>query len=277
MHELSATQDPMIDPQNAVLRLCPHWQGENLGPFDFLSGGYSNDNYAFTHEGERYVLRVPQGERPFVDRKLEQAFYRQAQQVRTVSVVAFDTDLGLMLSRWQEGPLLSDEPAGIDELVPYLQELHQGLPPSTRPYDPIALARGYLKVGSPPEFITTLANRLEWRPLETRSCHNDLNPWNIIRATRDAWVTLDWEWFGDNDPLFDLITLHQGLLLDAESLPDLAAAFLQETNPAARLRQCYTAFWLREYAWAHAELAHGSERQEISDQLNLALTRLRAL
>ena len=267
----------MIDPQTAVLRLCPHWRGRDLGTFEFLSGGYSNNNYAFTYDGECYVLRAPHRARPFVDRKLEEAFYQQAQQVRTVAVVAFDNDRGLMISRWQDGPLLSAEPPAVDDLIPYLQRLHQTLPASTRRYDPVILARDFLAIGSPPAFVTTLASRLEWQPVDTRSCHNDLNPWNIIRAAKDDWVTLDWEWFGDNDPLFDLISLHQGLLLDPDSLPELAAEFLEETIPADRLHRCSSAFWLREYAWAHAELCHGSDREGLKRQMDTALARLRAL
>ena len=32
-------------------------------------------------------------------------------------------------------------------------------------------------------------------------------------VTPDGWKTLDWEFFGLNDPLFDLVALHQGLEL----------------------------------------------------------------
>ena len=43
----------------------------------------------------------------------------------------------------------------------------------------------------------------------------DLNPWNVI-VTEARWETIDWEFVGNHDPLFDLITLHQGLNLPAE-------------------------------------------------------------
>ena len=271
----------MSDLHDAVNRLCPGWPVAEIDTFEYLPGGYANDNYAFACDGERYVLRVPlqqpHRQSGFIDRKLEEAFYRDATDVRKVVLIAFDATTGTMISRWQDGVLLAHEPPALAELVPYLQNLHRQLPRCTRDYDPLAQAREYLATGTPEPAIASLAAGLKWQPVAAAGCHNDLNPWNIIRATNSDWVTLDWEWFGNNDPLFDLVTLHQGLELEPATLAPLAAQFLAEPAAAERLQVCFTAYWLREYAWAHAELYHGNDTPEIRQQLTVSKERLDAM
>ena len=68
-------------------------------------------------------------------------------------------------------------------------------------------------------------------------------------VTEHGWVTLDWEFVGNNDPLFDLVALHQGLELPIESLTSLAHELTGELD-SARLRSAFRAFWLREGGWA---------------------------
>ena len=89
---------------------------------------------------------------------------------------------------------------------------------------------------------------LEQQPAQTVTCHNDLNPWNIL-VTADGWVTLDWEFVGQNDVLFDLVSLHQGLALNVESLPDLASNWAQDLGTdysSEGLSRAFGQFWLRE-------------------------------
>ena len=90
-------------------------------------------------------------------------------------------------------------------------------------------------------------------------------------------MTLDWEWFGSNDPLFDLITLHQGLGWDPDQLPEMASEFREGPVSDSELLGCLRTFWLREYAWAHAALCAGNDREEIATQKSDAIARLRAL
>jgi len=109
--------------------------------------------------------------------------------------------------------------------------------------------------------------------LQIRPCHNDLNPWNVIVSASDParWCTLDWEIAGDNDPLFDLICLSEGLGWSLDETDQLMDEYLEliespraPTTPQRRtIRKAY---FLREYAWALAQLASGNRRDEIEAQ-----------
>ena len=274
---------------NALKELIPRWfedeksttGSQSISEIEYLSGGYSNENYRLTYAGQRYVLRLPERDRPFVDRGHEHAFYEHESGVRIPELIAYDEDTGVMLTRYVSGRLVCDVDLTAEafqgNLISYLRELHEALPESDRRYDPVLLSREFLSDDAP-DWIQQLADRLKWHPKVCTPCHNDLNPWNIIvQPGEAAWITLDWEWFGDNDPLFDLVTLHQGLELSNDSLASMAEEYLQGTCDPGRLEGCLQAFWLREYAWAHAELTNGNERPEIRTQLDTSESRLRAL
>ncbi|MFU8817665.1 MAG: phosphotransferase [Pseudomonadales bacterium] len=270
---------PIQDLIHRVCRLRPDWEHQRVSSFIYLEGGYSNDNFRFEYLGERYVLRVPR--RPGGDRELERRIYAtdgytNGRQRNLPEVVAFDPASGDMISRWVSGRLLADLHLDGEQLVEYLRCLHADMPPTERCYDPLAQAREHLRQAPGPGWLEALADR-RWSPDELVVCHNDLNPWNVIRSPAGDWVTLDWETVGRNDPLFDLVNLHQGADLDQALLPALAERYLGRAVPASRLHACLTAFWLRETTWALAEAASGNGRPEILAQQQLGMERLQAL
>ena len=279
------SRDDLID---ALTALMPQWRVSKsdapdasaardfFGAFEYLSGGYANENYLVEAGGERVVLRLPRRTGPFIDRALEGAFHRNQMGPPTPEVLAFDERSGRMVSRYQPGTLLSDADQSLERLAGYLRQVHRALPDSGRSYDPVALSRTYLEVGAPPAWAARMAKQLRWRPSVSAPCHNDLTPWNVIIPPEGPWVTLDWEWLGSNDPLFDLVTLHQGLLLSDDSLPVLAEQWQGSAVEEARLERCLEAFWLREFGWAHFERYHGNALPEIAAQQATAAERLRA-
>ena len=110
-------------------------------------------------------------------------------------------------------------------------------------------------------------------------CHNDFNPWNVICGA-DGWVLVDWETAADNHPLYDLVTMAEGLEWDESRRARLVECYFETVNrrsPSADDVRTFTQlFRLGEYAWAFAERARGNEREELDGQLERSLMALQA-
>ena len=264
-----------------VHKLIPTWRNDALDEFAYLSGGYSNFNVAFRRKnstpdarGElysRYVIRLPKRVQPYVDRQAEAAWYRHMPMTIGPTPLAFDVHSGQMITPWVSGDLLVDvfPRSGCEaDLVNYLQEMHEQLPNVAKYYHVPSLVPEFIGSDWPEDFdrgrFTASAQSLTSSSGVAVTCHNDLNPWNIL-VTAEGWKTLDWEFVGCNDPLFDLVALHQGLQLDTDSLPELAKAFLSSCS-AERLTRAFAHFWLREWCWASYQLRQGNRRGEIVEQ-----------
>ncbi len=273
-------EDPDIgEIRRGICRLLPEWAPEELLDFDYLPAGYSNHNFRFARRGNQYVVRVPlerPGEQALAG---ERSVYEALTDPSVPAVIALGDD-GWLVSRWVEGPLLVDAPPSAQTIVGFIRRLHESLRVRAAPYDPAARSRAYLETpgdSSPDARVMAIAHSLNWRLDDTVACHNDLNPWNVIVSASGDWVTLDWQSVGANDPLFDLVTLHQGLSLPDAGLTDLCEALLERPVAPERVERVLVGFWLREYAWAFAALQLGNRRQEILDQLALSRDRLASL
>ena len=247
--------------------LMPGWDFAAVENIAYLSGGYSNINYALDYQRQRYVLRIPQIVQPFVDRAHELTWYNKLPADIGIKPLALDTRTGAMLTPWIAGKLLADifPRFSLEHYARYLKNLHTGLPDAQRLYDLEALISAYWSNETPPL-------SLDNPPVElARNCHNDLNPWNVI-VTDQGWVTLDWEFVGNNDPLFDLVALHHGLQLEESALPLFAELYLGKPAPDLheRLHAVQTAYWSRELGWAHFQVKRGNQRDEIVAQVQMA-------
>jgi aminoglycoside phosphotransferase (APT) family kinase protein len=268
--------------RSMIRSLVPSWRDDGLEDFHFLSGGYSNANVVFTRrsadQDAQYVLRIPQRSQPYVNRVAESAWYQRLPASVGISPVALDIPTGLMVSAWVDGELLADVFADRfteSDLLVYLQTLHNALPTVAERYSVPALLSAFVGSGEQSGAVVDALPPVltqEQQPLQTVTCHNDLNPWNIL-VTVGGWITLDWEFVGQNDGLFDLVSLHQGLALDVESLPDLASNWAQVTGAnysGERLSRAFGQFWLREWGWATFQMNAGNRREEVSAQASVA-------
>ena len=260
-----------------LIGLVPAWSSRRPARIDYLPGGYTHRNYRVEMAGRAYVLRVA--------RKVPHPHERSYLAIPAApDVIAYDGRHGHMLTRWIDGRILDSARPGPIEAGAYLADLHRQIPAGVRRYDLSAEVGALLRraLADDADACTRRASaavakafeQLDWRPSALAGCHNDLNPWNIIRldvsAAESRFRTLDWETAGDNDPLFDLAGLCSGLGWNIEQ----AMACAQEYRRHAplrhvtmqRLRQTFAAFQVREYAWAAAQLAAGNRRGEIKRQ-----------
>ena len=275
-----------------VHKLMPTWRDDRLDEFEYLSGGYSNFNVVFRRRhktpdasGEhdsRYVLRLPKREQPYVDRQAEAAWYGRLPNAIGPIPLALDVHSGQMITPWITGDLLVDVFPGScceADLVAYLQAMHAQLPDVAKHYHVPTLVPEFIGLDWPADldrskFMTGVQSSASSSDVAV-TCHNDLNPWNIL-VTPEGWQTLDWEFVGRNDPLFDLVALHQGLQLNISTLPALATAFLPSCS-SQRLTRAFAHFWLREWCWASYQLRRGNRRKEIVEQESEAKQQLLVL
>ena len=253
---------PQAEAEAVARQLVPAWRTRSFDAFEYLPGGYSNTNYRVAVDGEEYALRIArQRPRPGEARYLAIAAAPQ--------VVAADAR-GHLLTRWIAGPSFADAPPSPAEAGAFLAELHEQTPTGVRGYDVVAEIAGLLRAaGGGDAEATALLRALRWKPVARTGCHNDLNPWNVLRGV-DRLRALDWEVAGDNDPLFDVVGLGIGCgwrLTDMETCrAAYAAAGGRAPRNARHLRATATVFMLREHAWAVAQIAAGNDREEIRTQ-----------
>lgn len=263
---MTITETPRLSNDEIHLylsALMPAWDTKKVSNLAYLSGGYSNVNYALDYEDKRFVLRVPQVIQPFVNREHELQWYRQLPADIGVKPLALDAITGAMLTPWVAGELLADVRPGFSlaTLASYLRNLHRSLPDADRVYDLEQISAAYWSDGAPPTSPRNPASAI------LINCHNDLNPWNVI-VSGESWITLDWEFVGQNDPLFDLVALHHGLELPLEELVTFATLYLEHApaNLNERLHDVQIAYWVRELGWAHFQISKGNDRDEICMQ-----------
>lgn len=256
-----------------LAQLTPSWPAHGIQNVRPLQGGYANDNYRFEFEGAAFVARVPRPGAPppsglsdggghAVGRRAEARYLALD---AAPEVVAFDPASGALVTRWIDGAVLADAPPRPAAAGRWLATLHDAIPTGERGYDPIAAARTDLAGIDDVVPAAMAALQRPWRPRRRRGCHNDLNPWNVVR-TAAGWRTLDWELAGDNDPLFDAAALAHGLGYGAAALASLLRAYTPSPPSAEAVRAAQIAFQLREYAWARRQLALGNANPDVRRQ-----------
>jgi Ser/Thr protein kinase RdoA (MazF antagonist) len=273
----------------ALQRLRPRWHVADVHDVERLPGGYSNDNYALRYQDAAYVLRVVRPSAAPVDRTFERGLLMGPIALLTAPLIAYTLPEGHMLTRKVVGPLLIETQPSCDDLARYLARLHQRIPPLGRRYDVVQVIGRDLRIAAergeptPPLIARAYAN-LPPPAVQQRPCHNDLNPWNVIVSAADPtrWCTIDWEFAGDNDPLFDLMCTAGGFGWSIEQMDTLIDAYQEYSESArspttAQRRALWRAYLLREYAWALVQRASGNERDEIAEQLNRSGTALAEL
>lgn len=203
------------------------------------------------------------------------------QRAPVCEVIGAHVPTGVLLTRWYEGQHLHQvSGASAANWLQRTEDALLQLPAQSRRYDPLAQLQ---ELDSLPGWLRMLASSCaDWlkdQAAQMQPCHNDLNPYNLLclKASDSALIILDWEMAGLNHPGFDLVTAHIGLARERVDNYSTAIAALQHRlgqESTAWLLRCY---WLREWAWAMAQLAEGNRLEMVQNQASLAYRELQVL
>lgn len=212
-------------------------------------GGLTNRNFKVVTQDATYVLRVPgEGTDDYIDRKVEeQAACVTADVGVNAEVLFFDSSNGLQLSRFLDGATVMDAESFHDlgavaraghsfrlvhecgqrflttfdvfNMIDEYQELLQR--------DDAPLPDGYNELLQETEVVR---KALTSRPAPLKPCHCDPLAENFLDSGTHMYI-IDWEYAGNNDPMWDLGDLSVEAGFNEEQDQALMDAYFQGPVP----------------------------------------------
>ena len=183
-----------------------------------LMGGMSNFTYVVEVEGAKYTFRIPgKNAEVFVDRQEEKENIAiiDALGINNETIYV-DVEKGYKIAKFVEGTPLSeaeDAQPYLDEVAVVLHKLHDSGLKAMNDYRPYDRLDAYEKlVSDKGEYHTEKYFELKEEFLGYRSfldqfplviCHND-SQISIMVVEADHTYLLDWEFAGNNDPMYDV-------------------------------------------------------------------------
>lgn len=234
----------------AALSRIPGWADARATP---LARGSNNAIFLVERGERRAVLKIGLAGRGFpLNTRADEAAVQGAAYAAGFAPRVLYVDAELLLEEYVAGTAWAEpefrDAAKLAELAIVLRRLH-ALPPTGRHFPLHAAARRYRNTLRPG---TDLQDADRWlavvEALEPAAilccCHNDLAAGNIISGARI--VLLDWEYAGDNDPLFDLATVLEQHDLASETAGVLLEAYFgrdagRHVAALERVRSAYAA------------------------------------
>jgi len=217
-----------------------------------LMGGMSNLMYVFTLNNEKYTFRIPgKNSEVFVNRVEEQENIKIIDGLDINNeTLYFDVKNGYKIAKFVEGKPLSEfeQPQTyLSELAKVLHQVHESNLKAVADYAPYDRLEKYEHLVRELEFVhetqyeklkKQFLSHLEFlNRFEKVICHNDSQISNWVVTDKKTYL-LDWEFTGQNDPLYDVACVGNN---DFE----LAIKFL----PIYLGREPKAQEWKRMYLW----------------------------
>ena len=184
-----------------------------------LVGGMMNQSFIVSHDNQKYVLYISTEQaNEMVDRPLEKDNQRIVYNLGITSKsIYFDTDDGIKVNEYIEGNSLDKvDSYDINKVAILLKTLHSSKELSKENYHPFKRfvvyedeAKEYQKeLGEEYDMLRNIIfdNKtfLESQPLTLS--HNDAQKSNIVKGVDDNYYLIDFEFMGNNDPIYDIAT-----------------------------------------------------------------------
>ena len=250
---MSIATDDMQEVRKALARI-PRFVGGAPGSASIERlAGLTNRNYKVAIGDERFVLRIPgEGTSEYINRPHEAVAARIAADAGVnAEVLFFDGNDGLMLTRFVDGAVTMNgerfkdlgavaraakafhrmHECGknfatefnlfqkMDEYLAYLQTKNARIPD------------GYADVQKEAESVRAALNA---RPAALRPCHCDPLAENFLDTGERIFI-IDWEYAGNNDPMWDLGDVSVEAGFGPEQDAALAEAYFGGEPPAAQV------------------------------------------
>lgn len=179
-----------------------------------LHKGLTNYNVLVTVHGERFIARFPKADTAHIVNRTHEAkaLALISSTALDVDTVFFDAQSGIKITRYVADLVTFDEypfPDRIERTASLMRRLHALNTSIGEPFDPIARYHSYRQRVTHPLITDSDAlnviDHLQQLTSKLILCHNDWVPGNIgFSPTKD--YLLDYEYAGDNDPFFDVMS-----------------------------------------------------------------------
>ena len=212
-----------------------------------LIGGMMNESCIVSSKGKKYVLYVSTEQaNEMVDRQLEKDNQALVYSLGITSKnVYFDVENGVKINEFIEGSSLDKiNDYDLKKVAKVMHILHNSSKLSNDDYHPFARFEEYEEEAN--SFIEEADNEylsirnylfIHKDYLESQRlvlCHNDAQKSNIVKSNNDEYFIIDFEFMGNNDPIYDIATFGNGSVEEGFALLNEYAP-----NPSDDLKKRY--------------------------------------
>ena len=187
---------------------------EKVIKISLLEKGITNDNYYVETEKESFIVRIPPKENQAIfNRHHEKKAMDLVQSLKiNIQPIYFDIKTGIKITPYLPNLLDFEEYKGIDKIektANLMKKLHQAKLQSGFPFDPVKRFYTYYNRIKQPlyqyEDYLSIIQSIKSTSTELILCHNDWVSGNVCFTETDTYL-IDYEYAGDNDPLFDVMS-----------------------------------------------------------------------
>ena len=221
--------------EQEILDLIYKVLGEGSKIISPLTGGMMNLSYLIEDKnGKKYILYISTEQaNEMVNRELEKEHQRIIYELGITSKnVYFDTEKGIKINEFIEGNSL-DKVSEFDyqKVAELFRKLHRSIVLSREDYAPFERftntyekeALSFSKEVSPlyqelRDFLFSKRDYLQSQRLTL--CHNDAQRSNIVKTNSDEYYFIDFEFVGNNDPIYDIAAFGNGVVSEGRKLLD---------------------------------------------------------
>jgi thiamine kinase-like enzyme len=208
-----------------IISRVPEFAEKNaqVSAIEVLPGGLTNFNFKVTIDNENYALRVAgPGTNEYLDRPAEKYNAQIMSDIGiNAPIIYYDEVYGHQICKYIEGktmhiPDFKDSYEYLSKAAKVFRKYHTCGRSFKADFDPLKETYAYLKIlkennaelyeGSEQmlEYVERIKEAFKKHPQELAPCHNDPLCENWLADEEDNLWLIDWEYAGNNQPMFDL-------------------------------------------------------------------------